>query len=338
MFKSIKIPLLFLAVIVLGFIFLSGAQIPDLEEELISEKTFNYVGEREGFEVFDEEGEIVLEYKIDDFNEWMIENWDIFEIIPQVGGRDIEPGSFRWFDKSASISPDFKKLAFSVHDYAVASYTSFVGIIEIETGELSLIKEHNNGSIGDLIWSPTSSHVAYTLSTGRAGGDYFSVDNVKTLQKEFTLSEEDILEKFEEDADFLMPEFRELNWSEQGERIEFVTNAPEERTVRWSIENSGEDLHKEEVKEISFSQIGNLMINIPGIEEGEWYLSYEKEGSPALKKRINFNKEEISCFAREDTCYKFLAKDDSLRGARVEILGKEKKDEVNLLEIKFLEY
>ncbi len=247
MFKSIKIPLLFLTVIVLGFVLLSGIQEPDPKEEPIPGKTFNYVGEREGLEIFDEEGELVLEYSIEDFNEWMEENWDVFEEDPQVGGRDVEPGTFGWFDRSASISPDFKKIAFSVHDYAVASYASFVGIMEIETGEVSLIKEYNMGSIREIIWSPTSTHIAYTLGTGRAEGDYLSVDSVETLEKEFTLSEKELLERLQDEVDFLMPEFRELNWTEEGDRIGFITNTPNEGRIKWSIKKSGEDLRKEKI-------------------------------------------------------------------------------------------
>ncbi len=98
------------------------------------------------------------------------------------------------------------------------------------------------------------------------------------------------------------------------------------------------DDSKEEVGKFDFFQSGNLMINNPGMKEGEWHLSYEEKGSPALKKMIDFNEEHVDCYAEEDVCSKFFSKDDSLQGARVEISGEEKEDEVNLLKIKFLEY
>ena len=93
-----------------------------------------------------------------------------------------------------------------------------------------------------------------------------------------------------------------------------------------------------EINEFNFFQYGNLIINNPGMKEREWYLSYEEEGSPALEKIISFNKEQVNCFAEEDICPRFFAKDNSLQGLRVEILGEEKEGEVNLFEIKFLEY
>ncbi len=259
--KTLKILLIILGVVAVGGLVALIFQLPDstedivetkeptIDEEIVSEKTIQYTENNRAIRIFNDKDELILEYSIEEFNEWAKENWDIFEETPQVGERDIEPENLGWFDEGASISPDSRKIAFSVHDYAIASYTSFVGVMEIETKELNLIKDYSNGSIDELIWSLNSTHIAYTLGTGRAKGDYFSVDNAKTFEKEFTLSGKELSKELNNGKEIIMPEFRELNWGEQGERIEFITNDSDEGRIKWSIRNNGEDLTKEEYKE-----------------------------------------------------------------------------------------
>lgn len=281
-----------------------------------------FVQQKEGtIEVLDQKGNSILEYSIEEFNQWTKENWDVFEEVPQVGGRDVEPGNFGWFDETATISPDNEKLVFSVHDYAVATYTSFVGIIEIETKKVNLIKDPAPGDIDEFIWSPDSTHLAYTLGTGRAMGDYLQVDNVENLKKEFLLSQDEVK--------VIMPRFRDLKWEE--DVFKFITDDGKEGIIQWSIERDGTDLKR--VGKEDFSQEGNLMINSPGLELDEWYLSYEKEGMPALKVQLELS-ERTEC-EREDLCSQFLAKDEDLQGSRVKVLG-ELNEKLNLLKIEFL--
>ncbi len=253
MLGNIKIFLAVLIIGILGFFFFLLVQETDpiIKEPIpeIAEKSFEYVGERQAIQVFDPEGSLILEYSIEEFNQWTKENWHIFDEPPEVGMREVEPGNFGWFDKSASISPDFEKLAFSVHDYALASYASFIGVIDIETGEPGLVKDYARGSIDELIWSPQSSHIAYKLGTGRAQGDYLAVAGAENLREEFVLSEKDLLEALgydREEFPSLMPEFRQLNWLAEGERLEFVANKPDRGSIKWSIKNSGEGLQKAE--------------------------------------------------------------------------------------------
>lgn len=302
-----------------------------------SEKRLEYAGEREVIQVFDADDNLVLEYTIEEFNEWTEENWGIFDEPPQVGGREVKPGNFGWFDRSAAMSPQYDKFVFSVSDYAAASYASFVGIMDAKSGELDMVREYSSGAISSIIWSPRGNHLAYILATGRAQGDYLVVDNVDNLEREFMLSGKDLLDFLgsKEDTASFMPNFRGLNWIENGRRIEFTSNGPDEGLINWVIDNNGKGLRELLIKERVFSQMGNLMINNPGMEEGKWYLSYEEPGSPGLSKQLKLDN-LINCFGEEEICSSFLQKDNILTGSLVEVLGESENDTLDILEITFI--
>ncbi len=243
--KKAYISLLILIIVILAGFILFG-------DEKERAKTVEYNDEGTVIKIVDSLGEPVLTFSIESFRSWAKDNWDIFEERPQIGTRDVEPEYFYNFDRTATVSPDLSYLAFSVHDYALASYISFIGIIDLSTEKIDIIKDTAPGAVRKLLWSPEGSLIAYALETGRAEGDYLSVDNVKLMQREFILSEKDILayllEKGEESSEF-MPEFRDIEWIKEGDFLQFTTNLPENDAATWNIRKDGKQLEKIDPKE-----------------------------------------------------------------------------------------
>lgn len=236
--------------------------LPSEEDEVINEETpqpENNESEKdleivysedtrpESIDVLNENEEVLHSMTIEEIQNWAEENWDIFEEPPQVAMREVRPGNFTFFDKTAKLSPDQNKLAFSVSDYAAATTLSFILIMDIESGELSMVKEPTRGSVDEFHWSNDSRFLAYSLNTARASGDLLSVDDIESMEKSFTLGEEDLLEILqpEEDPTF-MPRFRDLEWRE--ERLHFTTDSLEDEEINWSVKRNGEDLREEEMQ------------------------------------------------------------------------------------------
>ena len=210
-----------------------------------------YGEQGESIRILDEE-KAIFEYPFDEFKNWAVKNWDnLFPKPPSFGNIvTIYPDDFAFFDRSASLSSDGKTLAFSVHRYFAASFASYVGIVDIDTREVNLINKTNMGNIDKLIWSKDGTHLAYTLHTGRAAGDYLSVDNMKEMIKKFTLSEDDIAKFISPLSDGYMPCFDILKWCPGTDRLIFTTSDPQstesgKNKIYWSIDKQGNNLIKE---------------------------------------------------------------------------------------------
>lgn len=223
------------------------------KKEVLTGETVEYADERKTIKVLNEEGEVVFEYTIDEFKNWAQDNWEnIFEETPAfVEERPVDPQNFSFFDDAAALSPGGEKLAFSVHDYYAATFMSFVGIIDLETGEVSLVDEENRGQIDEFFWSPEGMYLAYALNTAKGGGFFLSNDNVDEMTKEFTLSADDIGETVDSENQISLPNFRELEWIEVEEetRLKFTADYLEDGqagTASWSIDAQGTDLRKED--------------------------------------------------------------------------------------------
>ncbi len=222
--------ILFLFIIIIG-IFLYSSK----ERKYAVEKTIEYIDEGEIIKVLYEDGRVSFQYSIKEFKDWAKENWDqVFKKPPSFGEiREVDVNNFYRFDSTASLSPDFSLLAFSVSDYAVATNISFVGLIELEGGKIELVGDKNIGSIQKLIWSPKGTHIAYILDTARAEGDYLSVDNIILMRKEFTLSEEDVLDIDTARDIHIFPNFNSLQWTENGRKIKFTVSSLGGGVVSW---------------------------------------------------------------------------------------------------------
>jgi hypothetical protein len=242
--------IIFLTTTVVGVILLIGDfELSEKEEELNLELEVEFVElegkEAQALRVLSNEKEEVFYITIDEFVEWIDEEMKAFEKIPEVGGRKVSSNNFNFFDRAAKISPDNKKLVFSVHDYAALTTTTFIVIVDLREGEMNLIDETVYGTVGEYVWSSDSYFVAYTLGTARASGDFLSVDNSQEKKKEFVLSEEDLLRALDDGVQFFegdgfMPVFRNLEWSE--EFLYFTTNHPEKGELIWKVNSTGEEL------------------------------------------------------------------------------------------------
>ena len=215
------------------------------------EKNIEYIADGEIIRLLDKEKNVVFEYSIEEFRSWAKENWNsVFEdpprFAPDMAETEVNPETFHFFDRTAALSPNKEKLAFSVHSYYAASDLSFVGIIDLKEKEPALVAEASRGNIADIFWSPAGTHLAYALGTAQASGDYLSIDNVVEMKKEFTISGEDLLIvlKNSDYADF-MPNFRNLEWTEDGQSLKFTSNNPEEKGIlSWSINEKGTELKR----------------------------------------------------------------------------------------------
>lgn len=212
--------------------------------------TIEYLKKGEEIRVLNENEEVVMDYKIEEFRSWAKENWgNLFEIPPSFGDlREVDPDNFYVFENSAAISPEFNFLAFSVSDYAALTDISFLGIIDLQNNEVDLIRDYNIGGVQSIAWAPNEQYLAYILDTARAGGDYLTLDNVSEKKKIFTLSAKDLVKEEQNMNDDFFPEFRKLKWEDSSQRIFFATNSDnnEKEEVLWSIDINGKNLRMEQ--------------------------------------------------------------------------------------------
>ncbi len=225
-------------------------------EEALFGREVRLTEERTGIEVYNKEDEMISRLDFSRFQEWANENWEeVFEETPMFA-EDIEetkvtPDSFYFFDEAVALSPKEEKVAFSVHSYFTATHLSFIGIFDIDADKLYMIRKENRGEVDDIFWSPDGKSITYTLSTARAKGDYLSIDNVESLQKEFTLSGEDIERKLDY-KEALMPRFRDIAWKKEGGVVEFITDIKDlKKEAVWEVGKKGDSL---ELKEIVYKE------------------------------------------------------------------------------------
>ncbi len=223
------------------------------QDAIIGEKV-QYEGQVEGLageiiKILDRDDQVIFEYSHGEFVEWAEDHWEqIFEEVPAFHPEQpIYPQDLSYFEDTAALCPDGKMFAFSVHDYYAATHMSFVGVVDLETGEVDLVDQENRGQIEKFHWSPEGSYLAYALNTAEAGGYFLSNDHINEMTKGFTLDGEELGEELNSQTFF--PSFRNLSWEEDESRLEFVSDAPEEaEEIEWSVDPYGEDLVKEDIR------------------------------------------------------------------------------------------
>ncbi len=218
---ALPLTILLLILSFLGFIYFS------LNEESVSLMTVEYVDRGEVVRVKNGVGEIVFEISIDEFRDWALNNWDdVFDERPSFGDiREVDPNNFYVFDSNGSISPKNNYLVFSVNDYAVLTNISFIILVDIGSGELSMIEDYNQGGVRDIVWSEDENYIAYILDTARAEGEYLTVDNVREMKKEFVVSEEDVHDLYTLKEEETLPFFEIVGWD--GDNLIFSTKIKE---------------------------------------------------------------------------------------------------------------
>ncbi len=219
---AIPLTILLLILSFLGFIYFS------LNEEDVNLTIVEYSDKGEMLRVKSGVGEVMFEISIDEFRDWAINNWDnIFDERPSFGEiREVDPNNFYVFDGNGSLSPKNNYLAFSVNDYAVLTNISFIILVDIDSGELSMIKDYNQGGVRDIVWSEDENYIAYILDTARSGGDYLTVDNIVERKKEFIVSGEDVYDLQTSKEEEILPFFEIIGWDD--DNLIFSTKLKEE--------------------------------------------------------------------------------------------------------------
>jgi len=232
-----------LAIVAIGYLFYTQINYVDLvgKRAFISENGTNILIE-------DNEGSVVLSYNITQWRSAAGNKWEAyFEEGIEVNETEITPDSFTRFIAVSPFPGGSRTLGFAVATPEGPQEMSLFWTMNVSTEEISLVGDVNIGSVGSISWSPQGSYFAYYLNTEDAPGEYLTVDNAFTMEKEFVLSGDDILEKLEEEENQteFHPEFGGLDWSEDGTELFFITKSPEnDEEIRWSIKANGDNFQK----------------------------------------------------------------------------------------------
>ncbi len=232
-----------LTVVAIGYVLSSQIEYVDLIDKKIAISEDDNV-----ILVLDGEENTVFRYSIENWRGQVRGRWSsIFREPIEINGIEVGPDGFTRFTAVSPFPDGVKTMVFSVSTYAMPVDYSLFWTMNIATGETRILGERNKGVVGDIIWSPKETHFAYFLNTERAAGDYLTVDNIETREKEFTISGEEIMETLELDyEENFTPEFRSLRWREDGNRLFFATDTNEEGVVaNWSIDPKGLDIRSE---------------------------------------------------------------------------------------------
>lgn len=246
--KNLILSLVLIILIIGGyFIFFNGSSKP--QEETPEDLTLETVRKEENdrihkLRITDATGREQFVYSIEDFNQWAAENWeDLFQEPPRVGGRQVNT-NFSFFNDNPDFAPSINKIVFFVNDYAAATTVSFIGVVDINSGETNLIPETIRGGVGNYVWSTENQYLAYKSNTARAVGDYIYVDDIKNMERSFTLSRDDVLQRFntaeEESPTGFNPEFRNLEW--KNNYLHFSSTGLDKKEVQWKIDKEGSNL------------------------------------------------------------------------------------------------
>lgn len=182
--------------------------------------------------------QLVYSITIGEVKQWLDENWDLFEKIPEVGGREVNPEHVNFFDRSAAISPHGHKLVFSIHDYATLSATSFVLLVDLKDGNLDVVKAPIRGIINQFIWSEDSKYVAYILQTARSRGDLLAIDDVVNFERIAFFQGDDVLkilnlqDRFQ--ANQFIPDFQNLVFKKNA--FYFKSAHPKKDQINWKFD------------------------------------------------------------------------------------------------------
>ena len=233
-----------LVIVGIGYFLYSQINYVDLVEKkiLISENDQEIFVNEEG-------GETVFSYSVSEWREQVEGSWDDYFDQPlMINEREVTPSNFNRFTGVSPFPGGTKKLGFVVSTRDLFEDVSLFWVMDISSREIEMIGKENFGVIGNISWSPNGIYFAYYLNTEKAPGEYLTVDNALTLEKEFMIDREEILEAYEVEKEDYSPEFARLDWADDGNRLFFTTASieDEEEEDKWSIMVDGSELKKEE--------------------------------------------------------------------------------------------
>jgi hypothetical protein len=226
-----------LTVVAIGYVLSSQIEYVDLLE-----KTITISDEDDVLFVNNSNDKVVFRYSVESWRGQIKGSWSgLFD------GEEIGPDDFVRFTAVSPFPEGIKTIVFAISTKDLPTNYSLFFTLNIGTKQLRFLGGKNKGIVGNVVWSPEENYFAYILNSNDQSGVYLTVDNIKTMKKEFTLSKDDILEELEiEEGEYFNPEFRALKWSEDGSKIFFMTNTNEEDiSSMWSIGLGGSGLKLE---------------------------------------------------------------------------------------------
>jgi hypothetical protein len=227
------------------------------------------------------EGQLFYIYTIEQWQEWAKKNWSTLKLKPIIMGElgviGDEPEDFVQFN-SASLSLDKIKIAFAISSKEIALSTfSITGVLNLETKEVTIIPNILGGSVEKIIWSPNSTHFAYTIGTARAEGDKLSLDDVLNKKNNFVLDGERIGTILGETSPVhFIPQFRDLRWSFNGEKLYFKTNGKgSSGETEWVIDVDGTGLKKATDETANWKTYSNPEVDFTFKYPPDWEIKQE---------------------------------------------------------------
>lgn len=155
----------------------------------------------DGYKVYNLEKEKLL-FTVEDIISNLEKDWGetiAVNDVPSFGEKEFEPDFFQYID-NASLSPSSKKVAFSIHNYLAATYTSIIGIFNIENNEINFVEGPSKGQVNEISWSPDEKHFAYTISSIMEGDESDKINLYVINSKDFNkTASAKPLELFEEE-------------------------------------------------------------------------------------------------------------------------------------------
>lgn len=85
---------------------------------------------------------------------------------------------------------------------------------------------------------------------------------------------------------------------------------------------------------VNFKEVGNLLHNNPGLEEGAWYLSYEEPARPGIVVRLLLT---ASTTCGTDSTAEGCDLSKFAAGQRVSVEGSRQDDSVTVMRLEFIE-
>ncbi len=122
---------------------------------------------------------------------------------------------------------------FSAFAYAMLTTVSLIGLLDPVDLTIDVLAPPAAGDVERFVWSPDGRYVATVLGTARAEGDRLRIDDVSAGRRVGAWTGGDVLDAAAragqgvvEDPSAWTPRFRDLTWSEGGERLAFATADP----------------------------------------------------------------------------------------------------------------
>ncbi len=186
-----------------------------------------------------ENDEVLFSYSIEDFRNDSLKEWNrLTKENPFVIKEDeLSLEDFSVFLTVSKFPKGQRSIIFPVSTSREDKNISLFWVLDIGTRDITFFGEENKGIIGNVVWSSDVSYFAYTINTRSGKGEYFSIDNARSFEKEVTISGDDILENLEVSSEKeFNPGFRGIGWSEEEEGFFFITETLEEGAPsRWIV-------------------------------------------------------------------------------------------------------